>query len=313
MSDKDYTRRQFLDASLKAAGAAAFVPQFALGAGPAEKDKPATAASPASRKAARDDSAAEKLGWRLSMCSYTLRAMTFIEAVDATAALGLKYLDIHPSMTLSKDSKAKTSHALTDELRQQMKKKLQDAGLRAGSYGVVGVPAKEEDARKVLAFAKEMGVFAVNCEAKPDQLAALDKLAEEFGVSIALHNHPKPATYWDADTVLKAVEGRSKRIGACADTGHWKRSGVEPVECLKKLKGRVVSLHFKDVIEAGKGWQDVPWGTGKGDVKGLLAELKNQGFQGVFGIEYEHGRGQELLDDVAKCIRFFDQTAADLK
>jgi sugar phosphate isomerase/epimerase len=216
-------------------------------------------------------------------------------------------------MTLSKDNKVKTSHALTDELRGQMKKKLQDAGIKAGSYGVVGVPAKEEDARKVFAFAKEMGVSAINCEAKPDQLAMLDKLTEEFGVCIALHNHPKPSTYWDADTVLKAVEGRSKRIGSCADTGHWKRSDADPLECLKKLKGRIISLHFKDVIEAAKGWNDTPWGAGKCDAKGMLAELKEQGFKGVFGIEYEHGAGQALLDDVAKCIRFFDQTAAELK
>ena len=47
-------------------------------------------------------------------------------------------------------------------------------------------------------------------------------------------------------------------------------------------------LHFKDLDKFGKG-EDVPWGTGKGDVKGMMQELKRQGFHGYLSIEYEHG------------------------
>jgi sugar phosphate isomerase/epimerase len=262
---------------------------------------------------ARDDAAAEKLGWRLSMASYTLRAMSFTEAVDATAGLGLKYFDIHPyAMAFSKENPARTNHDLPAETQSQMKAKLKAAGLRAVSYGMVKLGDTEESARKVFAFAKEMGVENVVCEAKSEQMAMLDKLTAEHGVNIALHNHPKPSIYWDADTVLKACEGRGKRIGACADTGHWQRSGLDPLDCLKRLEGRIVSLHYKDVVEQGKGWTDVPWGTGKSNAKAMLAELKRQGFKGVLSIEYEHGTGQALLDDIAKCIRFFDETAAEL-
>jgi len=268
--------------------------------------------APAAEKAGRDDSAAEKLGWRLSMASYTLRAMSFMEEVDAIAALGLKYVDIHPSMAFSKADKTKTNQDLSTELQEQMKQKLKESGVKAVSFGVVNVGTTEESARKVFAFAKAMGTENIVCEAKPDLAPVLDKLAEEYGVNIALHNHPQPSFYWNPETVLKAVEGRGKRLGACADTGHWNRSGLEPVECLKKLKGRVISLHFKDVAESGKGWTDVPWGTGKSNAKGLLAELKSQGFKGVISIEYEHGTGPQLLDDIAKCVRFFDQTAAAL-
>jgi sugar phosphate isomerase/epimerase len=262
--------------------------------------------------AKRDDSAAEKLGWRVSMASYTLRSMTFMEEVDVVAKLGLRYLDVHPNMTLSKEHNVKTDHNLAPELRELMKKKLKEAGIKVVSYGTVGVPAEEKAARKVFAYAKEMGAENIVCEAKPEQLDLLDKLTEEYGVNIALHNHPKPSIYWNAETVLAAVEGHGKRLGACADTGHWRRSGEDPLECIRKLKGRIISLHFKDLVEAGKGWGDVPWGTGKSDAKGMLAELKKQGFKGVFSIEYERTTGQELLDNIAKCIRFFDQAAAEL-
>jgi sugar phosphate isomerase/epimerase len=43
--------------------------------------------------------------------------------------------------------------------------------------------------------------------------------------------------------------GRGKRIGACCDTGHWVRSGLHPVECLKKLEGRILGFHLKDVAQ----------------------------------------------------------------
>ncbi|MGD0088721.1 MAG: sugar phosphate isomerase/epimerase [Planctomycetota bacterium] len=268
--------------------------------------------APAAEKAARDDTASEKLGWRLSMASYTLRAMSFMEEADALVALGIKYVDIHPNMALSPADKTKTNHNLPPELQEQMRKKLKDAGLQAVSYGVVGLGDSAESARKVFAFAKALGAENIVCEAKPEQMAYLEKLTEEYGVNIALHNHPQPSIYWNPETVLKAVEGHGKRLGACADTGHWNRSGLEPVACLQKLKGRVISLHFKDVVESGKGWTDVPWGTGQSNVKGMLAELKNQGFKGVVSIEYEHGTGQQLLDDIAKCVQFFDKTAAEL-
>jgi sugar phosphate isomerase/epimerase len=53
----------------------------------------------------------------------------------------------------------------------------------------------------------------------------------------------------------------------------------------------------------------VPWGTGKGDVKAVLAELNAQGFKGVFSIEYEH---QFTLADLAACVKFFNDTAKEI-
>jgi L-ribulose-5-phosphate 3-epimerase UlaE len=63
------------------------------------------------------------------------------------------------------------------------------------------------------------------------------------------------------------------------------------------------------------GGHDVPWGTGKGDVKGMLAELKRQNLKAVFSIEYEFGdQGKpEMMENLAKCAAFFEQTAAELQ
>jgi hypothetical protein len=107
--------------------------------------------------------------------------------------------------------------------------------------------------------------------------------------------------------VLKVCEGRSKRIGACADTGHWMRSELNPLEQIKKLEGRIISLHFKDLDQG----HDVIWGTGKADAGAILAELARQKFQGVFSIEYEYN-WLNSMPEIAGCVSFFERTQAEL-
>jgi sugar phosphate isomerase/epimerase len=70
-------------------------------------------------------------------------------------------------------------------------------------------------------------------------------------------------------------------------------------------------LHFKDLNQFGDG-HDVPWGTGKGDVKAMLAELKCQGFKGYFSIEFEYGNLQDLAESLPKCVAFFDEATTEL-
>jgi hypothetical protein len=90
------------------------------------------------------------------------------------------------------------------------------------------------------------------------------------------------------------------------------RSGINPVEAIKKLRGRIISLHFKDLNEFGnRDAHDVIWGTGAGDVKAILTELDRQNFKGVFSIEYEHN-WLNSMPEIAGCVAFFRKVAAEL-
>lgn len=65
------------------------------------------------------------------------------------------------------------------------------------------------------------------------------------------------------------LDGRSDLMGVCADIGHWVRSGLNPVDCLRQLEGRVISLHIKDLNKFGvRDAHDLPWGTGNSNVAG---------------------------------------------
>jgi len=143
-------------------------------------------------------------------------------------------------------------------------------------------------------------------------MEVVEKLAQECNIKVAIHNHPGPKNfYWQPETVAAAVKGRSPLLGACADVGHWVRSGLDPVECLKKLEGRVITLHFKDLNERGPKAHDLPWGTGVSNTKGMLAELKRQNFKGAICVEYEHN-WENSSPEIAKSAEWFFATCAEL-
>ena len=56
---------------------------------------------------------------------------------------------------------------------------------------------------------------------------------------------------------------------------------------------------------------DVPWGTGVCDARRLLAEVYRQKLKAPFYAEYEY-HWDNNLPEVARCVKFFDATAAEL-
>lgn len=266
-----------------------------------------TAESP---QAKIDSSAAEKLGWKLGVQTYSFNRFTFFEAIDKAASVGLKYAEAYPGQKISADIDGKMGPGMTADQIQAVKEKLKSAGVQLTAFGVTGLSADEAASRQTFDWCKEMGIGVINTEVREDAFDTLEKLCAEYEIKVGLHNHPEPSYYWNPDTVLKAIEGRSKWIGACADTGHWLRSGLNPVECLQKLDGRIVSFHFKDLNKEGKGAHDVPWGTGVADVPALLAEMKLQNFQGPISIEYEHN-WLESLPEIGQCVVNFHKMTGE--
>ena len=249
--------------------------------------------------------------WKLTMQAYTFNRFTFFEAVDKTASLGLRYIEAYPGQRLDAErGDAAFVHTMSDADRQAAIRKLQSAGVRLVNYGVVGLPNDEAECRQVFDFAKAMGIRTIVSEPPEDAFDLIERLVKEYDIRVAIHNHPQPSHYWNPDTVLKVCANRDPRIGACADTGHWMRSGLNPLEQLRKLEGRIISLHFKDLNAFDdRGAHDVVWGTGQLGLEAVLAELKRQQFAGHFSIEYEHN-WLNSVPEIADCIPAFERAAA---
>ncbi len=242
-------------------------------------------------------------GWLFGAQAYTFRKFSFFEAVEKSAALGLATIEMCPGQKIGGEVAGSTHYGMTAETQQAIKDKLDKHGMRTVAYGVVN--AKGEDGwRKVFEFAKAMGIGTLNIEPPQAELDAVDKLCKEYRIKAAIHNHPKNSRYWDPDTVVEALRGRSDLMGACPDTGHWVRSGLDPLEGLRKLKGKIISLHLMDV----KDRHDVAFGTGEAPMPKLLAELKRQNFKGVISMEYESTPEKPFVP-VKQCVLYMKLNA----
>ena len=263
-------------------------------------------------QAKMDTTSADKLGWQLAVHSYTFRMFPINEAIDKSAALGVKYMSISGSVMLDDKTKITTT-SLTDDQRAAIDAKLKADGF--GNFvniGVVQLTADEAKSRQVFEFAKKWGINILVSEPPTNALDTVEKLCKEYNIKVAIHEHPKGhSIYWNPDFVLAAIKGRTPLMGACADVGHWVRSGLNPVECLKKLDGHILCLHFKDLNEYGPDAHDVPWGTGISNAKGMMEELKRQHFHGAFCVEYEY-HWDNSSPEIAQCVQFFNKTCDEL-
>jgi sugar phosphate isomerase/epimerase len=259
-----------------------------------------------------DTSSADQLGWQLAIHSYTFKEFSIFDAIDMTKALGVKYMSVSGTVLLGGTNRVSTVN-LTDDQRAAIDDKLRTDGF--GNFvnmGVVQLPADEAKCRKVFEFAKKWRIGILVSEPEFNALDTVEKLCKEYNIKVAIHDHPKGhSIYWNPETVARVLKGRTPLMGACADVGHWMRSGLDPVECLKKLDGRIICLHFKDLNEMGPNAHDVPWGTGVGKTKELMEELKRQNFHGAFCVEYEY-HWTNSSPEIAQCVKFFNATCDEL-
>ena len=258
-------------------------------------------------------------GFALGCQSYTFNRFTAFEAIEKTAAAGGKVIEFYPGQRFSpEDGTLKLDQSLSDEMIAKLKAKLQKHGLMAVNFGVVGgFGGDEAAARKVFEFAKKLNLPAITIEPKLDALDTIDRLIKEYDVKVAIHNHPKKPNdpsykLWDPSFVFSIVKNLDPRFGACADIGHYVRSGIKPVDALKILQGRIISSHLKDLNVFAPSGHDMPFGMGVSDIAGVLTELRRQNFQGNISVEYEFN-WDHSVPDVAQCIGFVRGYGAGIK
>ncbi|MCW5554681.1 MAG: ThuA domain-containing protein [Verrucomicrobiae bacterium] len=280
--------------------------QFALGDLPAPTT-PSAKLTPAMR-------AHEKLGWRLGIEAYTFHKFTFFETIEKTAQLGLPYIGGLSFQKVSQDIPKNFDPSLSDDELRQIRLKLESAGLRLLTFYIQDIPNDEAAARKIFEFGRKMGVETFMSEPKLEALPLIDRFCNEYGINVSLHNHDQKGSpdYWHPDKILQACEGRSKRIGACGDLGYWMRSGIDPLQAVRTLKDRLLTVQMHDLHAASSDGHDVPWGTGVGRSEEFFRELHRLGIKPtMIGMEYSYD-WFESMPKVAQCIEFFNATTLKL-
>jgi sugar phosphate isomerase/epimerase len=253
-------------------------------------------------------------GFVVGCQAYTFNRFSVFEAIDKTASTGAKVIEFYPGQKLSPDQPdVKFSHDSPTEVWDKVKAKLKEKNITPVAYGVVGLSKDEAASRKVFDFAKSFGIRVINTESV-EAIDTFEKLVKEYDIKVGFHDHPKRPDnpdyrMWDPNYILEVCKDRDPRIGSCADIGHWVRSGLKPIDCVKILKGRVVSSHMKDLHAPLPSGHDVHWGQGVSGVKELLDEYKAQGFVGPISVEYEYNWDQNV-EDAKACIAFVREYGA---
>ncbi len=250
-------------------------------------------------------------GFAIGCQAWTFNRFTVMEAIEKTQEAGGKVIEFFPGQKLEADQPdkpgAKFDHNASPEVWEKVKSKLKQHGVTPVAYGVVGLSKNEADSRKVFEFAKAFGIKVINTESA-DAIDTIEKLVKEYDIKVGFHDHPKRPDnpnyrMWDPNYILELCKDRDARIGSCADTGHWVRSGLKPVDCLRILKGRIVSSHLKDLHAPLPSGHDVVYGTGVSDVPAILEEFREQGFEGPISVEYEYNWTNNV-QDAKQCIEY---------
>lgn len=257
-----------------------------------------------------DKNSKAEFGSTLGTQAYTFREFSFFEAVDKTKELGLHYIEAYPGQEIGGGIDGVMGFDMNNETRTKIKDHLKKQDVEWKAFGVI-IPESREEWDSLFAFAQEMGISNIVSEPDFDDLSYISDLTDEYEVNLAIHNHPQPSPYWNPDTLVSKIEGLSNRVGACADLGHYVRSGLDPVESLKKLEGRIIETHIKDISEESEDARDTVWGTGVVGLPELLKEFKDQGFDGLFSIEYE-ADPEDNMDQIKESIEFFEEEKTKL-
>jgi sugar phosphate isomerase/epimerase len=248
-------------------------------------------------------------GFSLGCQAYSFKEFTAFEAIEKTREAGGKTIEFFLWQKFSPEHpKLEVNALLPDKHIEELKAKLKKEGIRAASayFGNTAFEQKDPEAalRKVFEFAKKLELVALTGEPPESGLDLVEKLCKEYDIRFCLHNHRKGKDeykYWNPEYTAKMMASRDKHMGFCLDTGHAVRSGLDPVDGLKKMKGRVYSLHLKDPVT--QDGHDTVYGQGVGNVKGVLQELKEQKFDGFISIEYENN-WTNSVPDIKQCVEF---------
>lgn len=250
-------------------------------------------------------------GWRVGVASWSFNPFSLFEAIEKTAALGIAYIEPFQGQRVYPDAETKFDAALTDEDIQRIRAKLDEHKVQAISMYVHDIPNDEAACRGIFDWAKKLGIRMIISEPAEDALDLIERHCNEYGIALAIHNHPEGSSrYWNPAEVLRVCEGRGPLIGACGDTGHWLRSGLDPVEAVRLLDKRLITLHLKDLEHATRDAIDRPWGQGIGNTEGVLRAVYELRLRpALFAIEYE-SEMENNMPRVEACAAWFQQTAA---
>ena len=242
--------------------------------------------------------------WKVGAPATAFTGLTLSEAAVRIDKDSLGYVEGSSTQWVSPEIRKNLDYNLTPEEVTAVKKQLGKFHIRMVAYHVDRLGA---DDRKVFEFAKSLGVEMIVATPDPTALPGIDKLANEFGINVAIENLGRKETpaYWDPKSILAALQGRSNRIGILADTGYWMQDGINPQDALVQVKDKLMAVSLHDRSSLGGAGRDVPLGYGVADTRKLLQDMHRLGVKPLFLIVNPTGT-LDVTADLAHSVDGFE-------
>ena len=216
------------------------------------------------------------------------------DSVNAIGLSGIELCGVHVDFT---------EESTFDSVIETYRK----ADVQIIGIGVQSFQNRPADERKFFEFARRAGVhvisadFSINCV--PDAYRSAEKLADEFDIQLAVHNHGGRHWLGSATSLSHVFEQTSDRIGLMLDTAWALDSGEDPLAMAEQFGNRMYGVHVKDfVFDQARKPADVVVGRGNLDLPGLVRILQAIDFQGATILEYE-GDIENPVPALTQCVQ----------
>jgi len=251
--------------------------------------------------------------WKFGVALWTFHDVNFPTALDKVDSAGIVYIEPNTFHSAGPEFKDSMILQLSPSGIEKLKALIAQKGLKIESIYIVG-DSTIGSWKKQFDIAKAFGVEYVTTEPPLNMWNSIDSLAGAYGIKVAIHEHWKGVShYWNTDTTLMAIQGHPN-FGVCADLGHWPKSGVDPLDAIKKLSGHIIGIHLKDIAAYNDPTlKDVVVGTGVVKFPEIFAELKKQNFNGHIYIERDSIEPGGNVASVMQELKYYNDQVSKLK
>lgn len=242
-------------------------------------------------------------GFKMGIQSYSLRHFDPARIIKHTANLGLHWIEFYPG-----------KFSVTTDLEQirAVQAQISPHNLHMSIHGVNRFDGNEAHNRRIFEFAKMAGIPLISCDPHPDSYPILHDLVQEYDIKVGIHNHGPGHRFDRISDSLEAVDRWDKRFGFCPDTGHYMRSGEDPVAMVHLLKDRLYGMHLKDHAGIHRNSPaETILGEGVLDLKAFCSALREIGYDEPISLEYELNP-RNPIEDIRQGLANFARAAANV-